>query len=127
MDAGRRGATEEAGVTWIFYTTASGREVVKEEIKDTLGQGPPRKELGALMTRISYGRAFPRDVNALGDGLLEARLSNEGNEYRLYYAHGPKGQAVLLGLAFHMKGGRGAQDRVIAVARKRLADWLGRI
>jgi phage-related protein len=118
---------EKPDAAWHFYRTPNGRFVVSEEIRDTLGDGPPKKELGALLDRIQYNRALPRDTGSLGQGLYEARLTHRSNEYRLYFAHGPQGEHVLLGLAFHMKGSRGAQDRVIDLARDRLADWLARI
>ncbi|MEV1168746.1 type II toxin-antitoxin system RelE/ParE family toxin [Nonomuraea sp. NPDC049784] len=95
-----------------------------EEIQDVLGDGPPKKELGALLSRIQFHRALPRDTRALGHGLFEAQLTYASNEYRLYFAYGPGGEHLLLGLAFHKKGSQGAQDRVITVARDRLADWL---
>ena len=79
------------------------------------------------MTRIPMGRVLRRDTRSLGKGLHEARLSYAGSEYRLYYAIGAHQEHVLLGLKFHQKGSKGAQDREIAVARKRLADWLHRI
>ncbi|WP_214327829.1 type II toxin-antitoxin system RelE/ParE family toxin [Nonomuraea sediminis] len=118
---------EKPDATWQFYVTASGNNVVSEEINDVLGDGPPKKELGALLTRIQFNRALARDTGPLGRGLFEARLTYIGNEYRLYFAYGPSGEHVLLGLAFHKKGSQGAQDRVIDVARDRLADWLRRI
>ncbi|MDA0633994.1 hypothetical protein OUY22_11250 [Nonomuraea sp. MCN248] len=118
---------EKPDAVWHFYRTPNGRPVVSEEIKDVLGDGPPKKELGALLSRIQYNRALPRDTGCLGRGLYEARLSHASNEYRLYFAHGPQGEHVLLALAFHMKGSRGAQDRVIDLARNRLVDWLERI
>lgn len=112
---------------WDFYRTETGRPVVSQEIHDVLGDGPPKKELGALLSRIQYNRALPRDTKALGQGLFEARLTYASNEYRLYFAHGPGGEHLLLGLAFHRKGSQGAQDRVITLARNRLAEWLQRI
>ncbi|MFI6595041.1 type II toxin-antitoxin system RelE/ParE family toxin [Nonomuraea sp. NPDC050536] len=118
---------EKPDFTWLFYSTPAGGEVVRREINDVLGDGPPKKELGALMARIAYGRTLPRDTKALGGGLIEARLTDAGNEYRLYYTHDTTGDCVLLSLAFAQKGSRGAQDRTIAVARDRLADWRGRI
>ncbi|MET8865785.1 type II toxin-antitoxin system RelE/ParE family toxin [Nonomuraea sp. NPDC004580] len=118
---------EAPDAAWQFYRTETGRPVVSEEIQEVLGDGPPKKELGALLTRIQYNRALPRDTKPLGQGLFEARLTYVGNEYRLYFAHGPQGEHVLLGLAFHRKGGNGAQKRVIARARERLAEWLMRI
>jgi putative component of toxin-antitoxin plasmid stabilization module len=118
---------EAPNAEWQFYRTETGRPVVSEEIHEVLGDGPPKKELGALLSRIQYNRALPRDTKPLGQGLFEARLTYLTNEYRLYFANGPQGERVLLGLAFHMKGSRGAQDRVIGKARDRLADWLWRI
>lgn len=128
----RRGHGTGAGVdkpeaTWLLYVSASGEPVVSKEVRKVLGGGPPLKELGALMTRIQLGKALPRDTGSLGGGLYEARLSHEGTEYRLYYALGPQREHVLLGLAFHKKGGRGAQERVKELAGRRLADWLRRI
>ncbi len=118
---------EKPDAVWHFYRTPNGRPVVSEEIRDVLGEGPPKKELGALLGRIQYNRALPRDTGYLDHGLYEARLTHRSNEYRLYFAHGPQGEHVLLGLAFHMKGSRGAQDRVVNTSRDRLAEWLERI
>ncbi|MER6581826.1 type II toxin-antitoxin system RelE/ParE family toxin [Nonomuraea sp. NPDC001023] len=100
---------------------------MSDEIKEVLGNGPPTRELGNLMTRIQRNQALPRDTKALGQGLFEARLTYASNEYRLYYAYGPQKEHILLGLAFHMKGSQGAQKRIITRARDRLADWLQRI
>src|SRR5438067_1851486 len=117
---------EQRAWTFVFYTTAAGANVVQEEIRSTLGAGPPRKELGALLTRIQHDTQLRGDTGFLGKGLWEARLDYQGNAYRLYfYKQGD--QAVLLGLHFHMKGGRGAQDRAIERARDRLADYRRRI
>ncbi|MCK2218122.1 type II toxin-antitoxin system RelE/ParE family toxin [Actinomadura sp. ATCC 31491] len=118
---------ETPDAVWEFYCTEAGRRVVSEEIQDVLGDDPPKRELGSLMWRIQHNRALPRDTRALGQGLFEARLTYVGNEYRLYFARGPRGEHLLLGLAFHMKGSQGAQNRVITLARDRLADWLRRI
>ncbi|MFF3440862.1 hypothetical protein [Streptosporangium sp. NPDC002721] len=118
---------ERPKATWLLYASASGEQVVSKEIHKLLEGGPPLKELGALMSRIQFGTHLPRDIGSLGKGLHEARLSHTGIGYRLYYARGPQEEHILLGLAFHKKGGQGAQDRVIALARKRPADWLRRI
>lgn len=120
-------ALEKPKATWLLYVSASGEQVVSKEIHKLLEDEPPLKELGALMSRIQFGTHLPRDTGSLGKGLYEARLSYTGIEYRLYYSRGPQEEHILLGLAFHKKGGQGAQDRVIELARKRLADWLRRI
>ncbi|MER6826495.1 hypothetical protein ABT352_10950 [Streptosporangium sp. NPDC000563] len=112
---------------WQLYTTASGSDVVSKEIREVLQGRPPRLELGNLMQRIEDGRTLRRDTKHLGKGLHEARLTHETNEYRLYYAVNPQGEHLLLGLKFHMKGGSGAQDRAVEVARDRLAEWQSRI
>ncbi|WP_326637700.1 type II toxin-antitoxin system RelE/ParE family toxin [Streptosporangium sp. NBC_01755] len=101
--------------------------MVSKEIREVLQGKPPRLELGSLMQRIADGATLRRDTKHLGRGLHEARLSYETNEYRLYYAVNPRGEHVLLGLKFHMKGSSGAQDRAMEVARDRLAEWRGRI
>ncbi|WP_169953779.1 type II toxin-antitoxin system RelE/ParE family toxin [Microbispora sp. H11081] len=118
---------EKPKASWELYCSNTGQPIVREEIRRTLGDGPPKKELGELMSRIQFGRALDRDTAPLGGGLFEARLSYCGTEFRLYFAHGPQGEHILLALAFHKKGGQGAQKRTIKLARKRLSDWLGRI
>jgi putative component of toxin-antitoxin plasmid stabilization module len=111
--------------SWELYETAGGRKLVREEIHAKLRDKAARVALAQLMWRIEHGRALPRDTRPLGRRLLEARLTDQSNEYRLYYAH--VGQnAVLLGLLFHRKGGQGAQQRAVAKARERLAEWQGR-
>jgi putative component of toxin-antitoxin plasmid stabilization module len=111
--------------TWELYETPNGRTLVRDEITAVLNDKAGLVALGQLMSRLEYGRTLPRDTRPLGNGLFEARLTDQGNEYRLYYAHAA-GRAVLLGLLFHRKGGRGAQQRAIAQARQRLADWRPR-
>jgi putative component of toxin-antitoxin plasmid stabilization module len=111
---------------WVFYKSPAGKQVVAEEIQKVLGDRP-KIELGHLMERIQTGAALPRDVRPLGRGLSEARLTLASNEYRLYFAVTPAGEKLLLALRFHQKGGQGAQDRNIDVARKCLAEWLSRI
>lgn len=112
---------------WEFYTTASGTPIVRQEIHKELQGKPPLRELGQLMWRIQQGTTLPRDTKHLGDGLLEARLTYQSNEYRLYYAQGVKGEHVLLALKFHHKRGQASQDRAIEIARERLSDWRSRI
>lgn len=110
---------------WDLYVTSNGKKIVSEEIHAALKDKAALVALGQLMARLEYGRTLSRDTRSLGQGLFEARLTDQGNEYRLYYAH-VDGAAVLLGLLFHRKGGQGAQQRAIAQARQRLADWRQR-
>lgn len=111
--------------TWSLYETSNGRKIVREEIHAALVDKAALVALGQLMARLEYGRTLPRDTRSLGQGLLEARLTDQGNEYRLYYTH-VGGAAVLLGLLFHRKGGQGEQQRAIAQSRQRLAEWRQR-
>jgi hypothetical protein len=55
---------EKPDARWEFYRSPNGRPIVGEEINDVLGDGPPKKELGALLDRIQYNRALPRDTLA---------------------------------------------------------------
>lgn len=110
---------------WEFYETSNGRKIVREEIRTALKDKAALVALGQLMSRLEHGRTLPRDTRSLGQGLFEARLSDLGNEYRLYYAH-VGGVAILLGLPFQRKGGQGAQQRAIGQARQRLAAWRQR-
>lgn len=114
-------------LTWEFYVTTAGTPIVSREVVDVIGNKPPRVELSRLMWRIQHRCTLPNDTKHVGGGLWEARLSYSTNEYRLYYAITPGGESVLLGLKFHQKGSKGAQQRGIAVARERLADWNQRI
>lgn len=111
--------------TWSLYETWNGKKIVRAEIHAALVDKAALVALGQLMTRLEYGRTLPRDTRSLGQGLLEARLTDQGNEYRLYYAH-VSGAAVLFGLLFHRKGGQGEQQRAIAPSRQRLAEWRQR-
>ncbi|WP_326640614.1 hypothetical protein OIE67_14965 [Nonomuraea fuscirosea] len=112
---------------WRLYATPAGADVVSKEIREVLQGKPPAIELGHLMWRIEHEQVMGRDVRTLGRGLSEARLSYRGDEYRLYYAVLTDGEHLLLGLKFHKKGSRGAQDRAIETARDRLAEWQRRI
>ncbi|MGP4092958.1 hypothetical protein [Nonomuraea sp. KM90] len=118
---------DRSKATWRFYSTPAGADLVRKEIREVLQGKPPLIELSHLMWRIEHGEVLDRDVGTLGKGLNEARLSYGGNEYRLYYAVLTDGEHLLLGLKFHKKGSNGAQDRAIASARERLAEWQRRI
>jgi len=100
----------------------AGKELVRDEIQQLLKSGPPRKELGALLTRIQRDKQLPDDTKSLGDGLWEARLDYGGNAYRLYYGKSAV-ELVLVMVKFAKKGGQGEQARAVKIARKRWADW----
>lgn len=111
--------------SWELYETLSGASPVRDEIRAVLNDKASLIALGQLMSRLEYGRTLPRDTRPLRSGLFEARLTEQGNEYRLYYGHAA-GRGALLALHFHRKGGQGAQHRAIARARLRLAEWYAR-
>ncbi|MFV2195156.1 type II toxin-antitoxin system RelE/ParE family toxin [Nocardiopsis sp. LOL_012] len=109
--------------TWSWYTTPAGNDVVRDEIDKTFKKLPraPKVELAELMERIARGETLRSDVTDLRNGLLEARLSYQGMQFRLYFGKNQRG-LVLLALKFQRKGGQGAQKREIRKARDRLAD-----
>ncbi|MEU4245838.1 type II toxin-antitoxin system RelE/ParE family toxin [Amycolatopsis sp. NPDC026612] len=111
---------------WAYYTTPGGGEVVLGEIASELGHDVNlATKLDALQERIRTGNTLPRDVKYLGDGLYEARLSVQHNEWRLFFTK-RDGGLVLLALHFAQKKDR-TIPRAIKKARKRLADWDARM
>lgn len=123
-------ADQSSDLSWVLYTTPTGACVVSNEIADLIGDDKDtRIKLGCLMTRIESGETFARDTGKIAGrkNLYEARLTEGGNEYRLYYAPMPGGQRILLAVHFQRKGSQGAQQRAIRKASDRLADWLRRI
>lgn len=112
--------------TWRFYEAPGGGSPVQKDIHAAFGQDKRgRVRLIALMQRIAEGETLPRDVKDLKHGLLEARLTHDGNEYRLFYSS-IGGGLVLLALHFAGKKAR-TIPREIELARRRLAESNDRV
>jgi phage-related protein len=111
---------------WEFYRSAAGGSTVSEEIAAILPkQG--RIKLGGLLQRIEEGRTLPGDVRPLTKEIDEARLSWDGQEFRLHFARlRADGTTVLLGLRAVNKKARKASQSDIATSQARLSDWKSR-
>jgi hypothetical protein len=109
---------------WVFYETPAGGTPVKDAIH-SLFPGSAGKSgrvvLGGLLTRIAEGETLRRDVVDLGDGLAEARMTLNGNEYRLFFA---RRRCGLVGLHFVQKKANKIPQH-IKTARGRLARYDG--
>lgn len=73
-------------LVWELYESPNGKALVRDEFRATLADKASLVALGQLMTRLQYHRTLPRDTRPLAGGLFEARLTDQGKEYRLYYA-----------------------------------------
>lgn len=111
--------------TWKRFTGAGGRDVLDKEImkcfkSDVRG----RAQLFDLMRRLQTGEILGREVEDLGGGLHEAKLSYRGQEFRLFFARRQRGLVLL---ALHLVNKKAQRvPRSIELARKRLAEWDGR-
>lgn len=99
---------------------------MSDEVNSLLTK-PGKIKLGALLQRIENGETLRGDVKPLTKEIDEARLTWDGQEFRLHYAriaHG--GQTVLLGLRAVNKKGRKAATSDVGVSEARLNDWKSR-
>jgi phage-related protein len=107
---------------WVFYETPAGGTPVSDAIRSSFpGRTGKhgRTRLGGLLDRIAQGKTLPRDVTDLGGGLAEARMTLNGNQYRLFFARCQDG---LLGLHFIQKKAN-RETRHVKLARERLARY----
>ena len=118
----------EAGemADWEFYRTASGNAVVSQEVKNILA-APGRAALGALLDRIQSGETLPSDVGRLDAELLEARLTWDGQEFRVHFARTRSaGEPVLLAVRAVNKKTRKVKQSDLKLSKTRLRDWQAR-
>jgi phage-related protein len=105
----------------IFYTTASGNDVVADFIR-SLPREDRRKvgeDLRTLQRRYPLGMPLCRP---LGKGLWELRSSlPSGRECRIFYTF-VASDAILVGLHGFLKTSQTTPDREIKLARKRLSE-----
>jgi hypothetical protein len=108
---------------WVFYSTSRGRAIVRDEITKIL---PKRGAvaLATLLERIKIGDTLPRDVGRLNADLLEARLTFNGQEFRVHFARSTEdGRPILLALRAVNKKARKASPQDIQTSLDRLRDW----
>lgn len=111
---------------WEFYWTASGNQVVSEEVHDILPKAG-RAVLGALLERIRTGETLSADVRRLDKDLLEARLTWNGQEFRVHFAHARLGgEPVLLAVRAVNKKTQKVRQADLRVSKSRLRDWTDR-
>lgn len=83
---------------WTFHQAGAGGSTVSDEI-DALLPKAGKIKLGLLLQGIDDGKTLRGDVKPLTKEIDEARLTWDGQEFRLYFARlTDGGQSVLLGL-----------------------------
>jgi transcriptional regulator with XRE-family HTH domain/putative component of toxin-antitoxin plasmid stabilization module len=85
---------------WVWYRPhPDARSAAEEEFEDLPTDAQAR--LWARMVKFKEGRPSPRDVDSLGDGILEIRVRVGSDRYRLlFFCHGRTCVALT---AFHKK------------------------
>jgi phage-related protein len=109
--------------TWKNFRGAGGGDVVRKEI-DTCFKHDKRgrAQLVDLMKRVQEGKTLGREVEYLGEGLHEAKLTYRGQEFRLFFS---KQEDGLLLLALHLVNKKARRvPEAIKLARDRLSDWM---
>jgi phage-related protein len=113
-----------------FYEDPAGAQPVREWLRKELSS-EQRRTVGAAMLNILQeqgievcGSAFGRQ---LGGGLFEFRLRETGLRVRIFcHAYGDRLILLLAGYDKGMDPSERRQNREIAQARARLAEWLRR-
>lgn len=107
----------------VFYRAENGTQPVRDWLL-TLDRDD-RRIVGEDLMTVEFGWPVGMPVcRPLGAGLHEVRstIQNGRVEARVYFTVA-EGQAILL----HGAAGKSGQDRAIALARQRLADYHRRI
>lgn len=110
--------------TWEYYTAPGGGSPV---IKDMQKLGLTRWEAArveAALNRVAAGRALPKEVKILRDGVSEVKINCSSRTFRMLFAE-LDGNVLLLGLHFFAKKTQNAHTDV-DLAAQRLRDWLCR-
>ena len=111
---------------WRLYQSSLGSPTVSDEINKILSKSA-KIRLGALMKRIEEGYTLRQDVKRLTPQISEARLTWEGQEFRLHFARTADGAtSVLLALHAVNKKTQKASPQDIHLSEARLRDWEDR-
>jgi phage-related protein len=102
-----------------FYHNENDKRIAREEFfrLDEAGQAA----LAELFTRFENGQERPKEVQAIGDGLLEFRTRVANNQYRAYFfKDGPRYVVVVLCVRKNQKKMLKA-DKDVAIGR--MKSW----
>jgi phage-related protein len=119
------GETEDHHPEWRWYTTAAGKNLVAKEIDSARMPKPVRIKLAEVMKRVARGEGHPGDLDNLGGGVREVRISGDRVIYRLLFSH-ERQVNVLLALHCFTKRTTKTPPHVIDLAKARRKDWLSR-
>lgn len=107
-----------------WYRTASGRPILREEIK---ALGPEvAAELAHLAKLKRSEQQLPRQDAPVRGRIRALKTTYDGNEYRLLYASVGPDSHILLGLVVLQKTTQQLPPEVVRQAEERLADWESR-
>lgn len=118
------GATARGRLMVRFYRTASGNEVVADEIR-ALGT-EVRAEVLRTIRRRARHEHFDREDEMIRDRISALRITHQGAEYRVLYALVGTHSEVLLAVRALNKQARRLPLPDLRLAQRRLADWEGR-
>jgi phage-related protein len=105
----------------VFYRTASGREVVRDWLRDL--EEADRQAIGQDLMRVQYRWPVGMSLcRALGDGLWEVRTSPRGGRIaRVIFC--VLGGVVLVLVGF-IKKTQKTPDRELMLARRRMHEFI---
>jgi phage-related protein len=106
---------------WRFYTTSTGAKVARHELEDLPPHG--KAALVEAMKRHTTGDSFAREIDNVGKGITELRVSVGNNQFRLLFATQGKYSQVLLAVRVFTKKTRKLPTEEHNLAVKRLKDW----
>ncbi|MEU0512567.1 type II toxin-antitoxin system RelE/ParE family toxin [Amycolatopsis sp. NPDC006125] len=106
---------------WQFYTAPGGGSPVEKDIRRANLAHHELGRMQEIMDRVAEGRALPKEVKYLRDGVFEFKLNLSQRTYRLLYAE-VDGNLVLLALHFFAKK-KQVDKKAIDVAVERLRNW----
>lgn len=72
-------------ITWIYFVSAQGREVVAQEIRKMKLSVREQESLALVLRRISHGSSVLGDIRYLGRDMWEVRIRLNHRILRLLY------------------------------------------
>jgi phage-related protein len=126
MSEPRRATPVRRRRRWRFYSTASGREPVRDFLYDPKLSDVDAAAIAAAMKEVrAVGRAHT-DVNHLRGDIWQLEIDGERVIYRLLFAEEGRYAQVLLALEVVKKKWQKAREQDIRLAEERLSDWRQR-